>query len=148
MDLSLMRNKNKVMKFGNITIDDKIIFYKRKLVYAFTNLKPFLEGHVLLVPTRVEKYYSNLSETEAMELWISAKNIAENLKKYYHTDSIQISIQDGNDAGQTVDHCHIHLIPIPEGYSPKAVDNEQRKPRTLEEMAQEAEIYKQNFTFN
>ena len=148
MDLSLIKNKSKVMKFGHITIDDKIIFYKRKLVYAFTNLKPFLEGHVLLVPTRVEKSYSNLTETEVMELWISAKNIAENLKKYYHTDSVQMSIQDGKEAGQTVEHCHIHIIPIPEGYTSKGVDNEERKPRTLEEMAQEAEIYKQNFVFN
>ena len=76
-----MKNKNKVMKFGNITIDEKIIFYKRKLVYAFTNLKPFLKGHVLLVPTRVEKNYSNLSETEVMELWISAKKYCRKFKK-------------------------------------------------------------------
>ena len=148
MDSSLINNKKKIMKFGNITIDERIIFYKRKLVYAFTNLKPFLEGHVLLVPTRVEKSYSNLKETEVMELWISARNIAENLKKYYHTDSIQISIQDGKDSGQTVEHCHIHLIPIPEGYKSKGVDNDNRKARTLEEMTQEAEIYKQNFVFN
>ena len=140
--------KNKIMKFGDITIDDKIIFYKRKLVFAFTNLKPFLPGHVLLAPTRVEKSYSNLTETEAIEMWISAKYISENLKKYYHTNSVQISIQDGKEAGQTVEHCHIHLIPIPEGYKSKGVDNDNRKARTLEEMTQEAEIYKQNFVFN
>ena len=147
MDISSVR-KNKIMKFGHIIIDDKVIFYKRKLVFAFTNLKPFLPGHVLLVPTRVEKSYSNLTEAEAIEMWVSAKNIAENLKKYYHTNSVQISIQDGKDAGQTVEHCHIHLIPIPEGYKSKGVDNNDRKARTLEEMAQEAEIYKQNFVFN
>ena len=147
MDISSLR-KNKIMKFGHIIIDDKIIFYKRKLVYAFTNLKPFLPGHVLLVPARVEKSYSNLTEAEAIEMWVSAKNIAENLKKYYHTNSVQISIQDGKDAGQTVEHCHIHLIPIPEGYKSKGVDNNDRKARTLEEMTQEAEIYKQNFVFN
>ena len=147
MDISSMK-KNKIMKFGDITIDDKIIFYKRKLVFAFTNLKPFLPGHVLLAPTRVEKSYSNLTETEAIEMWISAKNISENLKKYYHTNSVQISIQDGKEAGQTVEHCHIHLIPIPEGYKSKGVDNDNRKARTLEEMTQEAEIYKQNFVFN
>ena len=146
MDISL--KKNKVMKFGHITIDDRIIFYKRKLVFAFTNLKPFLQGHVLLAPTRVEKSYSNLTETEAIEMWISAKNISENLKKYYHTDSVQISIQDGKDAGQTVEHCHIHLIPIPEGYNSKGVEDDNRKARTLEDMIQEAEIYKQNFVFN
>ena len=147
MDISSIK-KNKVMKFGDITIDEKIIFYKRKLVYAFTNLKPFMPGHVLLAPTRVEKNYSNLTEAEAIEMWISAKNISDNLKKYYHTDSVQISIQDGTEAGQTVPHCHIHLIPIPEDNKPKGVDNDKRKPRTLEEMIQEAEIYKQNFTFN
>ena len=136
------------MKFGDKTIDEKIIFYKRKLVFAFTNLKPFMPGHVLLCPTRVEKSYKNLTETEVIEMWISAKNISDNLKKYYHTDSVQISIQDGKDSGQTVEHCHIHLIPIPEGYKSKGVDNDNRKSRTLEDMIQEAEIYKQNFVFN
>ena len=147
MDISSIK-KNKVMKFGDKTIDEKIIFYKRKLVFAFTNLKPFMPGHVLLCPTRVEKSYKNLTETEVIEMWISAKNISDNLKKYYHTDSVQISIQDGKDSGQTVEHCHIHLIPIPEGYKSKGVDNDNRKARTLEDMIQEAEIYKQNFVFN
>ena len=147
MDI-LSIKKNKVMKFGDKTIDEKIIFYKRKLVFAFTNLKPFMPGHVLLCPTRVEKSYKNLTETEMIEMWISAKNISDNLKKYYHTDSVQISIQDGKDSGQTVEHCHIHLIPIPEGYKSKGVDNDNRKARTLEDMIQEAEIYKQNFVFN
>ena len=147
MDISSIK-QNKVMKFGDKTIDEKIIFYKRKLVFAFTNLKPFMPGHVLLCPTRVEKSYKNLTETEVIEMWISAKNISDNLKKYYHTDSVQISIQDGKDSGQTVEHCHIHLIPIPEGYKSKGVDNDNRKARTLEDMIQEAEIYKQNFVFN
>ena len=147
MDISSIK-KNKVMKFGDKTIDEKIIFYKRKLVFAFTNLKPFMPGHVLLCPTRVEKSYKNLTETEVIEMWISAKNISDNLKKYYHTDSVQISIQDGKESGQTVEHCHIHLIPIPEGYKSKGVDNDNRKARTLEDMIQEAEIYKQNFVFN
>ena len=147
MDISSIK-KNKVMKFGDKTIDEKIIFYKRKLVFAFTNLKPFMPGHVLLCPTRVEKSYTKLTETEMIEMWISAKNISDNLKKYYHTDSVQISIQDGKDSGQTVEHCHIHLIPIPEGYKSKGVDNDNRKARTLEDMIQEAEIYKQNFVFN
>ena len=141
MDITSIK-KNTVMKFGDKTIDEKIIFYKRKLVFAFTNLKPFMPGHVLLCPTRVEKSYKNLTETEMIEMWISAKNISDNLKKYYHTDSVQISIQDGKDSGQTVEHCHIHLIPIPEGYKSKGVDNDNRKARTLEDMIQEAEIYK------
>lgn len=136
------------MKFGQYTIDNSEIFYQRKFVFAFTNLRPILPGHVLLAPVRQEKKFANLTETEAMEMWISAKNIAENLKKYYHLDSVQISIQDGEDSGQTVDHCHIHIIPIPQNFNSSSIDDISRKNRTKEEMAQEAEDYKENFVFN
>lgn len=136
------------MKFGQHSIDNSQIFYQRKFVFAFTNLRPFLPGHVLLAPVRQEKKFANLTETEAMEMWISAKNIAENLKKYYHLDSVQISIQDGEDSGQTVEHCHIHIIPIPQNYNPRKIDDITRKNRTKEEMAQEAEDYRENFVFN
>lgn len=136
------------MKFGQHSIDNSQIFYQRKFVFAFTNLRPFLPGHVLLAPVRQEKKFANLTETEAMEMWISAKNIADNLKKFYHLDSVQISIQDGEDSGQTVEHCHIHIIPIPQNYNPSKIDDITRKNRTKEEMAQEAEDYRENFVFN
>ena len=82
-------------------------------------------------------------------MWISARNIAENLKTFYKTDKINISISDGPDAAQSVPHCHIHLIPIPEGYDwSKAKSDSERKPRTQEEMAEEAEKYRNCFVFN
>jgi hypothetical protein len=34
-----------------------------------------------------------------MEFFISSKKIGENLKSYYQVDSIQYTIQDGEDAG-------------------------------------------------
>jgi bis(5'-adenosyl)-triphosphatase len=72
-----------VVKFGNHDIKDTHIFYYRKYVFAFVNLKPVVPGHVLLCPVRKEKKYKDLTETEAIELWISAKKIADNLKKFY-----------------------------------------------------------------
>jgi bis(5'-adenosyl)-triphosphatase len=142
------KDSKTILKFANIQIDESQIFYKRKFVFAFVNLRPFLPGHVLLCPTRVEKHYSNLTETEVMELWISAKNIANNLKKYYHTDSIQISIQDGENSGQTVEHCHFHIIPIPSNYEAKQIDVSEKKDRSKEDMSKEAEEYRNNFVFN
>jgi hypothetical protein len=35
-----------------------------------------------------------------MELWISVKAIAENLKRFYSTDSVQVLIKDGEDSGK------------------------------------------------
>ena len=54
---------------------------------------------MLLIPNRIVKKYSELTETEAMESFISSKKIGENLKSYYQVDSIQYTIQDGEDAG-------------------------------------------------
>ena len=71
------------VKFGTIDIKDSHIFYYRKNVFAFVNLKPVHPGHILICPTRREKKYKDLSETEVMELWISAKKISDNLKKFY-----------------------------------------------------------------
>jgi diadenosine tetraphosphate (Ap4A) HIT family hydrolase len=72
------------VKFGSIDIKDSYIFYYRKYVFAFVNLRPVTPGHVLLCPVRKEKKYKDLTETEAMELWISAKKISDQLKKFYN----------------------------------------------------------------
>jgi bis(5'-adenosyl)-triphosphatase len=61
-----------------------------------------------------------------MELWISVKHISENLKKFYNTDSIDIVIQDGEDAGQTVQHVHVHLIPVNKSSKFSQPDNDGR----------------------
>ncbi|KAG1056581.1 hypothetical protein G6F42_028811 [Rhizopus arrhizus] len=62
-----------------------------------------------------------------------------------------MTIQDGPQAGQTVPHVHMHIIPRKQGdwannddiyeeldKKKKGVDNEDRKPRTEQEMSLEA----------
>lgn len=92
-----------------------------------------------------------------MDLWISAKLISANLKKYYNTDSVSITIQDGEDAGQTVPHCHFHIMPlikrknnnydILEKKSEIDIDNGGGKKRNFKEMAEEARLYREKFIF-
>lgn len=101
----------------------------------------------MLCPVRYHKKFSDLSETEAIEMWISAKKIGENLKSLYGVEAVQYTIQDGIDAGQTVDHVHIHIIPIPKRKYSKDedIDAPERVARSQEEMAKEAELYRQSF---
>lgn len=81
-------------------------------------------------------------------MWISAKKIGENLKNIYGIESIQYTIQDGIDAGQTVDHVHIHIIPIPKRRynTNEDIDAPERVARSIEEMSKEAELYRQSFS--
>ncbi len=80
-------------------------------------------------------------------MWISAKKIGDNLKSFYGVDSVQYTIQDGPDAGQTVEHVHIHIIPTPKRKYNKDenIDAPDAVPRGFEEMGKEAEIYRLSF---
>ena len=89
----------------------------------------------MLCPVRYHKKFADLSETESIEMWISAKKIGESLKSLYGVEAIQYTIQDGIDAGQTVDHVHMHIIPIPKRKYNKDedIDAPERVARNLEE---------------
>lgn len=92
-----------------------------------------------------------------MELWISAKLISSNLKSYYKTDQVTITIQDGEDSGQTVQHVHFHIIPVIRNNNKilsfekkngeRTLDNNSKDKRSLDEMAEEANNYKKSFFF-
>jgi bis(5'-adenosyl)-triphosphatase len=62
---------------------------------------------------------------------------------------VQISIQDGEDAGQTVDHCHIHIIPVTKNFNfNEHIDDFNRPERSSEDRDKEAEIYRESFVLN
>ncbi|CAO3626184.1 unnamed protein product [Mucor hiemalis] len=85
-----------------------------------------------------------------MDLMLSAQRIGGIVEKHYQCTSLTLTIQDGPQAGQTVPHVHMHVIPRRKGDwadnddiykeldEKKGVDNEDRKPRTEEEMRDEA----------
>ncbi|TVU27247.1 hypothetical protein EJB05_29844, partial [Eragrostis curvula] len=68
------------------------------------------------------------------------------LEQYHEASSLTFAIQDGPQAGQTVPHVHIHVIPRRTGdfekndeiYDAKLDLDIERKDRTMEEMAHEA----------
>ncbi|KAI8148293.1 HIT-like domain-containing protein [Fennellomyces sp. T-0311] len=83
----------------------------------------------------------------------SAQRIGAVVEREYRCTSLTNVIQDGPQAGQTVPHVHMHVIPRKVGdwannddiYDELAgknkmrVDNEERKPRTEQEMKIEAD---------
>ncbi|KAL0073798.1 HIT-like domain-containing protein [Phycomyces blakesleeanus] len=93
----------------------------------------------------------DLTEEEAEDMMISAQKVGRVVEKFFKGTSLTMTIQDGPQAGQTVPHVHMHVIPRIKGDwannddiydaldSKKGVDNDERKPRTTEEMKQEAD---------
>jgi|TARA_B100000767_G_C19722339_1_gene517866 diadenosine tetraphosphate (Ap4A) HIT family hydrolase len=97
-------------------IDKSRIEIENDLALSFKDLYPVTEGHTLVIPKRrVQSFFElNSNEKKAMfELLESQKQDLQNKDKLI--TGFNIGINDGQDAGQTVMHCHIHLIPRRKG---------------------------------
>ncbi|KAF8364692.1 hypothetical protein HHK36_033372 [Tetracentron sinense] len=109
-------------------------------------------------PRREVKRFVDLTTDETSDLWLTAQKVGGQLEHHYRASSLTFSIQDGPQAGQTVPHVHIHILPRKGGdferndeiYDAIEVKekelkldlDKERKDRSLEEMAQEADEYR------
>lgn len=75
------------------------------------NLKPLLPGHVLVSPRRVVPRFNDLSAAEVQDLFMTVQRVSRMVERVFDASSLNIAIQDGVDAGQSVPHVHAHIIP-------------------------------------
>ena len=99
--------------FCNIekTTDKSRIVYQDDTWIAIYDNYPVSEGHVLLIPKRHVETFFNLNMIELGSLGVTIGIIKMILDKKFHPDGYNIGTNCGEAAGQTVMHCHIHIIP-------------------------------------
>jgi len=75
--------------------------------FAFLDIFPLREGHVLVVPkTETDKFF-DLTDEYLREMLVFAKPIAHAIEKAFPCNRCGISV-----VGLEVPHAHMHLIPI------------------------------------
>ena len=99
---------------------------------ALYNHSPILPGHSLIVPVRHLSSLFELSEDEISAFFSFARKVTAFLTQAYASDAYDWSLQEGEAAGQSVDHLHLHIIPRNPGDLPEGEDwyvqlEEQRK---------------------
>ena len=97
-------------KIANGDIPSKTI-YEDNTFRVFLDISPATKGHALIVP---KDHYANLYEMpdEILEdTIILAKKIASMMKEKLHCEGINLVQNNGEVAGQSVFHFHMHLIP-------------------------------------
>ncbi|CDH17986.1 related to Bis(5'-adenosyl)-triphosphatase [Zygosaccharomyces bailii ISA1307] len=90
----------------------KQVFFQTNHSYALVNLKPLVPGHILIVPLRTQVHnLCDLTSEETLDYFDTLQVIHQFIKWQFKADSLNIAIQDGPEAGQTVPHLHTHVIP-------------------------------------
>ncbi len=110
-------NLEKVCLFCDIqTNNHKRIVAENSLAYAIRDGFPVTEGHTLLLPKRHVADYFGLAQSEAHAINALMSEQKQLLQSQDPAiEGFNIGINCGAVAGQTVFHCHVHLIPRRKG---------------------------------
>lgn len=75
--------------------------------FAFLDIFPLTEGHVLVVPKQETDHFFDLDQNLLSEILLFAQPIAKAIEKVFPCDRCGMSV-----VGLEVPHAHVHLIPI------------------------------------
>ena len=79
------------------------------------DLGPATKGHALILPKQHAANLLELPDELASKAILVAKKMAGKMKEVLECDGLNLVQNNGEAAGQTVHHFHIHLIPRYEG---------------------------------
>lgn len=87
--------------------------YATENVVAFDDIDPKAPTHILIVPTRHLPSINSIDSGSTNYwdlglLFVAASKIAESYG--FASDGYRLVVNTGKDAGQTVDHIHMHLL--------------------------------------
>ena len=178
---SLAIDDSATYQFGpHIHLSGRQLFFLTPLSLASVNLSPVVSGHALVLTRRVVARVSDMSAAEVHDCFLLAQLVGRMLTERLGARSLTYAVQDGVEAGQSVPHVHVHVMPRRKGDFQRSddiygemekphhgladqesgegdsgsgakphmdakpgVDGEDRRRRTLEEMAAEATLWRQ-----
>jgi len=109
-----MKDSNKPCLFCNIKESGSTD--ENELAYASYDSYPVTDQHCLIIPKRHVKNYFDLTEEEIIACDQLIKKIKKEIEnKDTNVKGFNIGTNSGKVAGQSIMHCHIHLIPRREG---------------------------------
>ncbi|KYG31835.1 HIT family protein [Alkalihalobacillus trypoxylicola] len=87
------------------------IIFEDDDVLAFMDISQVTKGHTLVIPKQHQKDIFELTTETAASLYQKVPLIAQALKDTFEPIGLNIVNNNGEAAGQTVFHYHMHLLP-------------------------------------
>lgn len=106
-----MKDENCIFcKLANGEIPANVI-YEDEWFTVILDASPATKGHALILPKEHAANIYELSEETASRVFVLAKKLAAEMTRRLKCDGFNIVQNNGEVAGQTVFHFHMHLIP-------------------------------------
>ena len=80
--------------------------FEDKNVFAFLDINPVNNGHVLVIPKEHHARLEETPDTVVADIFVQSKKIMPAIKKAMNANFVAVSV-----VGTEVPHLHIHLIP-------------------------------------
>jgi diadenosine tetraphosphate (Ap4A) HIT family hydrolase len=91
--------------------DANTVIAENKYAYARWDNFPVNPGHTEVIPIRHVESFFDLTQEELEAIYDLAKIAKQIINERYEPDAFNIGVNDGEAAGRTVHHLHIHLLP-------------------------------------
>ena len=89
---------------------------ENELCYASTDSYPVTERHTLIIPKRHVESYFDLYQPEINAIHQMLDKTKKSIEQQDETVSgFNVGVNAGKDAGQSIFHVHVHLIPRRKG---------------------------------
>ena len=85
--------------------------YEDEYLRAIMDAAPANKGHIIILPKSHASGIYELEDEYVSRTFVLAKKLAVALKKLTGCDGVNILQNNGEAAGQTVFHFHVHVIP-------------------------------------
>ena len=109
--------------------------YEDDLILAFLDIAPFNIGHTVIIPKDHQNSITTLDEIYANRIIKIAPKIGVALMRTINAEGFNLFLNNGSVAGQTVWHCHMHVLPRFAG-DKVVISPEPQKYDSMDQMAE------------
>lgn len=100
-----------ICPFCELLKTNKRINLQNDLAFAIEDGFPVSEGHTLIITKRHVPSIFDLTIVEITAIFDLARIVQKDLQNKYQPDGYTIGFNDLEAAGQSIPHCHLHIIP-------------------------------------
>ncbi|MFT3899683.1 MAG: HIT family protein [Gordonia sp. (in: high G+C Gram-positive bacteria)] len=80
-------------------------------VIAFLDIRPVKPGHTLVIPRNHSRGLRDLAPADGEKMFAVGQKVAIAMRTALDVDGVNLVVNDGRAAMQTVFHTHLHVIP-------------------------------------